>query len=84
MHKIYVYKTTLNGRTIYSLNPNKEHPQMRGEYPDEIKMTKKNMVKYILSEQEGPIWTKRELMAKLMAISKKDIISMINLHRNVK
>jgi len=61
MKKIYIYKTKVGGKPLYTKNPKQEHPLMHGEFPSELKLTKKNIIDYILWTQEEPCYKITEL-----------------------
>ena len=61
MKKIYRFHTKINGETIYTTDPNARHPHFENDSKYEVELTKKNLINYILSEQEEPNYTISEL-----------------------
>ena len=73
MKNIYIFKTKIEGKPLYTENPKQEHPLMKGEFPTELKLTKKNMIDYILWTQEEPLYN----ITELRAMKKEQIIKIL-------
>jgi hypothetical protein len=70
---IYRFHTKIEGLLLYTLNKNEKHPYMKNEFPSPIKMTKKNIINYLLGVQEEPIYSVTDLNKK----KKEELLKMI-------
>ena len=64
MTKLYRFHTMVDGSIIYTTDPNEKHPFLQHDAKYEVKLTKKNLIDYILETQEECIYTVSELRKK--------------------
>jgi hypothetical protein len=64
MTKLYRFNTMLDGNIIYTTDPNEKHPFLQHDAKYEVKLTKKNLIDYILETQEECIYTASKLRKK--------------------
>jgi len=76
MKQIYRFRTKIEGTVLYTLNENEKHPYMKNEYPYPVKMTKKNIMSYLLDRQEDQIYNVTNV-TELRRKKKEELLKMI-------
>lgn len=61
MKKLYRFHTSVDGNILYTTDESAKHPHMQNDAKIEVKLTKKNIIDYILNTQQEPLYTVTEL-----------------------
>ncbi len=52
MKRIFKYKTQVDSNLLYARSADKEHPEKKGEYPEEIDYTRVDIMEFVVNYRD--------------------------------